>query len=155
MRTGLRCPHCRRDLFVTPDNAGRESPCIHCGSPVQMPAALANSQSAAKSDSRTYRGVARGRGLPDAVAVPILVSGISNVVFGIIWTLATLSVVVCFGFLIGVPMVCMGIFELMTYANRRSYRGSAKPIGVFEIIVGLFNWVSFVCGILVLVHDDR
>lgn len=90
--------------------------------------------------------------------IPILVAGISNIAVGVFWLAMTLAL--CFTFLIGIPMIVLGVFEILFYtdAKRKSLQeilGRSKTYAVLEIIAGMFNWISFVCGIVVLVNRGK
>jgi hypothetical protein len=81
----------------------------------------------------------------------VMASGIVNVVMG---SLLTLS---CYLSPIGLPMLILGIFELVHHSKRHTlpayyFASSSVTLGVFEIVVGLFNIVSLIMGILVLGH---
>jgi len=80
----------------------------------------------------------------------LLISGIGNVVVGLLW------LVTCYGIIFTVPMVILCVFEFSLYWNAPRMRpvqlvSRAQTLAVFEILVGLMNGVSLVCGILVLV----
>ena len=84
------------------------------------------------------------------VTVPILVSAIANLVGGYLWFTT------CLGIVLTAPMFALCVFEFYYFAKAPQMsraeldrRGSA--IGIFELIVGLFNGVSLVCGILTLI----
>ncbi len=90
----------------------------------------------------------------EGVKVPILISAISNIVVGLFW--ASL----CFGFIFTIPMIVLCIFEFILWSRAdtlpvRRLGEQAKTLGIFEIIVGLFNTVAFVCGIIVLINGGK
>jgi hypothetical protein len=90
----------------------------------------------------------------DGVKVPVLISAIANIVVGLIW-LAT-----CFGVIFTVPMLILSIFEfsLWSRADRLplyALGDRAKVLGIFEIVVGLVNTPTLICGILVLVNGGK
>lgn len=81
----------------------------------------------------------------------VMASGIVNVVMGSLLTLT------CYGAVIGIPMLVLGIFELVHHSKRNTlppyyYASSSITLGIFQIIVGLFNIVSLIMGIIVLGH---
>lgn len=87
--------------------------------------------------------------VPDGLKVPILISGIFDILIGLGYTSLGCPAV------IGIPMFILGVFELIHFskaggARRRDYAQSAKSLAVCEIIIGLFNVVSFICGIIVI-----
>lgn len=95
-----------------------------------------------------------------AVRIPILISGIFNILGAIGWAST------CFLFFFGIPLLVLGIFEFIQFskladpATRQKSIGSTRLIGIFEICTILVGNVgSLVCGIIVLVNleklDDR
>jgi len=94
---------------------------------------------------------------PRMIAVPMLVSGICNVLTGGgICGSSVLSFFAAPCAIFGIPCLILGIFELITYANgasfdRRAYLDRAKLLGILAICSVLFgNVPSLVCGIVVL-----
>lgn len=87
---------------------------------------------------------------PTMIAVPMLVSGICNVLTALGWGST------CFFAFIGLPCLALGIVELVTYGNgasldRRAYLDRAKLLGILAICSVLFwNVPSLVCGIVIL-----
>jgi hypothetical protein len=84
------------------------------------------------------------------VTTPLLVSAISNLVIG--------SVTVCY--VVGIFFLTLCHFEFRLYAKSDAYgphafAGHARTIGVFEVVVGLFNWFALVCGILVIINAGK
>jgi len=94
--------------------------------------------------------VPAGEWPPTGVAVPQLVSGIFNLIAGAAW-LAT-----CFGIVLTVPLVILGVLELRAYATARTTRPSdyvestrtKAVLDICTVIVG--NFGSAVCGIVML-----
>jgi hypothetical protein len=89
-----------------------------------------------------------------AIKTCLLVSAIGNIVIGLFWLSS------CFGVVFTVPMVILCIFEFTLYAKIDDLPvpvlvPKAKTLGIFEIIVGLANIVSLVCGILNLIHTGK
>jgi hypothetical protein len=87
------------------------------------------------------------------VRVPILVSGIFNVLGAIGWALPCITV------FLSAPLLALAIFEFLQYgklgdpARRASALSSTRVIGILEICTILLgNVPSMVCGILVLVN---
>jgi len=88
---------------------------------------------------------------PASIKIPLLISAIGNIVVALLW------LTTCFGFIFAVPMIVLCVFEFRLYAvadelpldelTRRS-----KTLAIYEIIVGLANLVSLVCGILLMIH---
>lgn len=89
-----------------------------------------------------------------SVKTPVLISAISNIVVGLFW-LST-----CFGAILTVPMIILCIFEFQLFSSADSLPDAelgarAKNLGIFQIVVGLFNIASLVCGIIVLVNAGK
>ena len=83
------------------------------------------------------------------VKISVLISGIFNLLAGMFW-IST----VC-GAFIGIPQLVLAIFELVYIAqvdrmSLQDARSQAQLLAVFQIISGMFNLVSLVCGILIL-----
>jgi len=88
------------------------------------------------------------------VTVPILISGIVNVLAGLFY-FAT-----CYGIVLAIPMIVLCVFEFVFVSNAprmhpREVASKAQTLAVFEIIVGLFNIASLVCGIIVLANASN
>lgn len=84
-------------------------------------------------------------------ATTILVSAIANIVVGLIW----LSL--CFTFPLAICLWVLSAFEFTFYAKHKKkslsrFRSDAFLLGVFEIIAGLVNTVTLICGILTLIN---
>lgn len=87
------------------------------------------------------------------VTVPILVSALANLIGGYLW----LFLSSCLAIFLTAPMLVLCAFELIFFARApqmtaRDFDRRGTVLGVFEIILGIFNGVSFVCGILVLLN---
>jgi hypothetical protein len=88
------------------------------------------------------------------IATPLLVSAIGNIVVGLLWAST------CFGIVFTIPMAVLCVMEFSLYAEVEKLPKSevarrATGIAWFEIIVGLFNLVSLVCGIVLLVNISK
>lgn len=85
------------------------------------------------------------------VRIPMLISAISNIIVGLFWASTIIGIV------LAIPMWILCVFEFITHSRLDGRTrpavllGAVVTIGVFEIVLGLFNIFSFVCGILVLV----
>lgn len=103
------------------------------------------------------RGPARARAeLNPGIPICILVSGIANIVIGCLWICTILGVV------IGVPQLILGLFEIVYFCQSSNVStqqaiAKARILGVLEIVSGLANLVSLICGIMVVVfsHNHR
>jgi hypothetical protein len=92
--------------------------------------------------------------LRSGIKTSLLVSAVANIVIGLAW------LAVCIGVVFIVPMVVLCIFEFLLYAKvdelpDAQLSSRARVLGVFEIIVGLVNTVTLVCGILVLINSNK
>lgn len=87
---------------------------------------------------------------PAGITIPILVSGILNLLFTLGW-LST-----CFLAFIGIPLLLLAIFEFVTYSQASTMEperllGRAKVLGILGICtIVLGNIGSMVCGIVIL-----
>lgn len=89
-----------------------------------------------------------------SVTIPVLVSAIANILSAYFW-LAT-----CIGVFLTAPMLALCIFEFIFYAKApqmtpQQIRERGTTLGIFQIVIGLFNLVSLVCGIILLVNLGR
>lgn len=88
------------------------------------------------------------------ITIPLLVSAIGNIFVSLIW------VATCFLSFIAVPLIVLCVFEFMLYAKADTLpplelARRAKKLAIFEIIVGVFNTIALVCGIIVLVNAPK
>lgn len=86
-----------------------------------------------------------------ASSVTILISAIANIVVGLLW--ASL----CFGLIFAIPLWILCFFEFMHYGKRDSltlkkYHANTTNLGIAEIILGLVNTITLVCGIVTLLN---
>lgn len=87
---------------------------------------------------------------PSTVTIPQLVSGIMQVLAGITY------ISTCVGAILGVPLVLLGAWELVTYSKARSmppvmYAERTKVLAIIDICTILVgNVPSAVCGIVTL-----
>lgn len=85
------------------------------------------------------------------VRIPMLISAISNIIVGLFWASTIIGIV------LAIPMWIVCVFEFVTHSRLdgrtrpAAAHGAVVTIGIFEILLGLFNIISFICGILVLV----
>ncbi len=92
---------------------------------------------------------------PAAITVPLLISAISNVVFGLFW-LCTI-----YGVVIGVPMFILAVFEFMLYAKIgtkpvKDIAREASTLAIWQMVLGFFcNIPTFVCGILLIINAGK
>lgn len=87
---------------------------------------------------------------PAGVAIPQLVSGIFNLIVGAGWLFT------CFGVVLTVPLVILGVKELLAYSRARTakpldYLESTRTMAILDICTVLTgNLGSAVCGIVIL-----
>jgi hypothetical protein len=99
--------------------------------------------------------MAPGTWPPGMIAIPQLVSGIFNLLCAIGW------VFTCFGIVLSVPLVILGIKELMAYSNARvmpplQYLERTRTYAICDVITVLAgNFGSLVCGIIMLTQLDE
>lgn len=99
----------------------------------------------------------RPRKSRNGVKVPILISAISNIVVGLLWAGVFLP---CFGLIFTIPMFILCIFEFVLWSQAdslsgRKLGGKACTLGIFELIVGLANLPTMICGIIVLINSGK
>jgi len=145
------CPHCRIELQFQPQHAGDIVTCPSCGGRFQTPMPQAYSPRSTASYER-YGG--RETGLNQGIKICTLVSGVANILAGLVW-ISTLC-----GAPIGIGQIVLAIFEILYFAQADKKPldqaiNQAKLLAVFEIISGVFNIVSLPCGILVLVFANQ
>jgi hypothetical protein len=93
-------------------------------------------------------------GPPGIITIPLLVSGIGNMVGAVFW-LCT-----CFLFFLAAPLIILGVFEFLNYSkinNRQVFasQSSIRTLAILEIVAGLINLIALVCGIIILVNIGR
>lgn len=154
-----------RGLFTTPspqqppakiEKAVGEKFCHECGAVIRLKAEICPQcgvrQPSVPDQDRSHKSVEKEkRGL---LTTPILISAIGNIVVGLIW----FATVICFP--IGIPMLILSIFEFIYYANSDRLSSEelirrAGTLAVCEIVFGLCNTVSLVCGILLLINKGK
>ena len=87
---------------------------------------------------------------PSTVTIPQLVSGIMQVLGGIAY------ISTCLGAILGIPLVLLGAWELVTYSKARSmqpamYAERTKVLAIIDICTSIGgNVPSAVCGIVTL-----
>jgi len=144
------CPHCDVGLDVPGEHAGGEATCGACGGRTIVPDRTKSPSIAPASPGPALRVGSDPPASFSGVTTPLLISAISNLVIGV--------VLLCY--VVGIFFLTLCYFEFRLYAKSDGYRphafaGHARTIGVFEIVVGLFNWFAFVCGILVVINAGK
>lgn len=85
----------------------------------------------------------------------LLISAIANIIVGLCWFMTFAGIIVA------VPLWVLCVFEfkyrakLISSPDPRRLCDAMLTLGILEIVAGLFNWVTLVCGILVLAHRYR
>ena len=141
------CPHCRAELQIEPRFAGQPVSCPSCGGRFQTPMPQADT-----SFSSTHSG--NRSQLNSGIKICVLISGIGNILLGLFWISTLIGVV------IGVPQIVLAVFEFIYFAQADKKPlddalSQAKIIGILEIVSGLCNLISLVCGILVVVFASN
>lgn len=154
-----------RGLFATPSQhqpsakvvkGVGEKFCHECGAAIRLKAEICPQcgvrQPSIPDPNRSHESVEKDkRGL---LTTPVLISAIGNIVVGLIW----FGTLICIP--VGIPMVILCIFEFMYYgdSDRLSPEELIRRAGnlaICEIVCGLFNLVSLVCGILLLINKGK
>jgi len=135
------CPHCRESLEAPAELIGQDVQCPRCGQRTIVPRPVASL-------------AGRDRRVPSGVTVPLLVSAIGNIVVSLIW------ISTCFLSFLAIPLIILCIFEFVLYSQAgriplNRFASKAKTLGIFEVIAGLLNTITLVCGIIVLVNSSR
>ncbi len=87
---------------------------------------------------------------PGSIKTPLLISAIANIVLALVWL-----TIFCFPVSAGLVVLC--IFEFRLYSQADTLRTDdfieqAKKLAIFEIVGGLFNTPTLICGVLILVN---
>jgi hypothetical protein len=132
--------------------SANEKYCHECGAVIRAKAVICPKCGVPQPTIET--GASPSRPSRTGIKVPLLVSAIANIVVGLVW------VSTCFGFVFTVPMTILCVFEFGLWAKADSLpvsdlAGRAKTIGIFEIIVGLANIVTLICGIILLINCSK
>jgi len=108
------------------------------------------------SDPAVYQSPMPGRDL-SGVKIPMLISGIFHCLTALGWFST------CFLFFLGIPLLVLGIFEIMLFsklggprAEQDAARQKAKTFAILDICsVLLFNIPSMVCGIIQMANHKQ
>jgi len=133
-------------------NQPRTKFCFACAAPIDARAEICPKCGVRQPDRANE--LSRPSKLREGIKVPVLISAISNIVVGLIWA-AT-----CIGLVFTIPMVILCIFEFILWSQAdnlspKELGGRAKILGIFEIIVGLVNTPTLICGIIVLINSGK
>jgi hypothetical protein len=163
-QTVAQCRGCGQKYYrVSDPNADR---CPSCGLSASAPPAFGMTSATAGGSMAVYSAapgvghaghpardyeIAQMHSRLSTIQGCVMASGILNVIMGSLLTLT------CYGSVIGIPMLILGIFELIHHSKRNTlppyyYASASITLGIFEIVVGLFNIVTLIMGIIVLGH---
>jgi hypothetical protein len=90
----------------------------------------------------------------NGIRVPLLISAIANIGIGCIWAVTLCGLPLT----IGMILLCIFEFRLWSRADEiplHELASRANTRGIFEIIIGLFNTFTLVCGIIVLINASK
>ena len=129
-----------------------EKYCVECGSIIRARAELC--PNCGVRQPYVDEGSYPRRPSRDGVKIPLLISAIANIVVGLLWASS------CFGIVLTVPMAILCIFEFKLWSQAdslplREFGRRAKTLGIFEIIAGLANTPTLICGIIVLINAGK
>lgn len=163
------CPSCAQSIQNDGTLSGHVVACPNCGNHFQMPGVAvppipvhSNAQVGGPPTINVFMSQQvtataaydwNHQGSLGGLSVPLLISAISNILVGLFW-LATL-----FGVVLAIPMFILSVFELILYSRvghepvARS-ASSARIVAIFELIVGIFNLPTMICGIILLVNSS-
>jgi len=80
-----------------------------------------------------------------------LISAIANIVVGL------LRLSTCFGIVFTIPMIVLCVIEFSLWSkaddlSQRQLRQQARTLAIFEVVVGLANTPTLICGIILLIN---
>ena len=90
----------------------------------------------------------------DSFKVPLLISAIANIVVGL------LRLSTCFGIVFTIPMIVLCVIEFSLWSkaddlSQRQIRQQARTLAIFEVVVGLANTPTLICGIILLIKTGQ
>jgi DNA-directed RNA polymerase subunit RPC12/RpoP len=130
-----------------------EKHCVECGAIIRAKAELCP-KCGVRQPFMEDEPVRMSRPGREGVKIPLLISAISNILVGLIWACT------CLGWVLTVPMAILCIFEFSLWAKADSLAiqdlgHRAKNLAIFEIIVGLFNTPTLICGIIAMINGGK
>ena len=137
-----------------------EEPSPHWGDDLDDLAAAARGSRIAAPRSINYStggrstADAQAQNARNAIKMCIMISAIGNIIVGLIWAYT------CIGIVLTIAMIAVCIFEFMLYTKIDDLPDSvvaskSHTMAIVEIVMGLFNLVSLVCGILNIIHASK
>lgn len=154
-----------RGLFAVPalmqpparvEKAANEKYCHECGVAIRAKAVICPQcgvrQPSIANQSVSYES--RVQANRAGLTTPVLISAIGNIAVGLFWFST-----IC-GMPLGLAMFVLCIFEFRYYSNSDRLTAEemvqrAGTLAICEICCGLFNLVSLVCGILLLINKGK
>ncbi len=132
---------------------GRAKVCLECGKKIRSLAEICPKCGVRQYDEPDDRPASR-RQSRDGVKVLLVVSAISNIVVGILWAST------CFGVILTVPMIVLSVLELMLWSKadsvpKRSLGRQAFNMSIFEILLGIANTPTLICGIILMINSNK
>ncbi len=142
------CPHCGVLLTMSSRYAGKPALCGACNRQTVVPD---RQPGVTNSAPLSFDGQPQRGGL---IVTPILVSAIANIVIGLFWCS------LCLGAVVGLPMLVLSVYEFMFYSSADTktpleLHKASQPLAIAEIVLGVFNTVSLICGIIVLINRKK
>lgn len=142
----------RRDDEDKHDPPVRTKYCQECGVRIRARAEICPKCGVGQPNSD--RGTSRAGPTRDSIKIPLLISAISNIVVGLIWAST------CVGIVLTVPMVILCIFEFSLWSKADSLQPrrlgeDAKRLSIFEIVVGIANTPTLICGIIIQIKSGK
>ncbi len=104
--------------------------------------------------NRSQPGVESSFRTPDELKVPVLVSGIFNLVFAV-----GLGATGCL-IPLAIPLVILAYYEIKLFQKAddiptHEFAAEAKSLAIYEIIVGVFNTPTLICGIILIIQGGK
>lgn len=126
--------------------------CHECGRQIRHRAEICPNCGVRQPDGGD--GPSRSGKSRDKIKTPLLISAISNIVVGLIWLATGIGIV----FTIPMVILCIAEFGLWSKADGlppRELGEKAKSLAIFEILVGLANTPTLVCGIITTINSGK
>jgi len=91
---------------------------------------------------------------PDELKIPVLVSGVFNLVFAV-----GLGATGCL-IPLAIPLVILAYYEIKLFQKTddiptHEFAAEAKSLAIYEIIVGVFNTPTLICGIILIIQGGK
>jgi len=127
--------------------------CHICGAQIRLEAEICP-KCGVRQAYVQHSNVAPDEDVRNQLKTLLLISAISNIVVGVIW-LATLI-----GVIFTIPMIILCVFEFKLWSDAEDMPlhelvRRASSLYIFEIIVGLANLPTLVCGIILGIRTSK